>query len=95
VNVHLSPRIEPDLEVIAEYIADHNPTRAVSFVNEIRREFSRIGQAPLHYRARADLGKDIRMAVFGQYVILFRVIGDVVSIRRVVHGARDLKNLKR
>jgi hypothetical protein len=35
------------------------------------------------------------MAVFGDYVILFRVMGEVVSIRRVVHGARDLKRVVR
>jgi len=95
VLVRLSSRIQGDLDAIAEYIADHNPNRAVTFVNEIRQEFAHIGQGPLHYPARPELGAGIRMAVFGEYLILFRVKGDAVSIRRVVHGARDLKKVPR
>jgi plasmid stabilization system protein ParE len=30
------------------------------------------------------------MAPIGRYVIFFRVLGDVVRIERVLHGARDL-----
>jgi toxin ParE1/3/4 len=32
----------------------------------------------------------LRMAPIGRYVIFFRVLGDVVRIERVLHGARDL-----
>jgi len=95
VLVRLSPRIQTDLDEIAGFIADHNPTRAATSVGEIRQQFTRIGQGPLRYRARPELGAGIRMAVFGDDVILFRVMGEVVSIRRVVHGARDMKRVVR
>jgi plasmid stabilization system protein ParE len=31
------------------------------------------------------------MAPMGRYVIFFRVLGDVVRIERVLHGARNLR----
>jgi toxin ParE1/3/4 len=93
MRVKLSARIERDLDVIAEFIARHNPSRAITFVDEIRDEFQRIGQNPSIYPTRPDLGEGIQMSVFGQYLILFRTSVKGVSIRRVVHGARDLRKI--
>jgi toxin ParE1/3/4 len=93
MRVQLSARIEEDLDVIAGFIARHNPTRAITFVDEIRDEFERIGKNPGIYPGRPELGTGIRMSVVGQYPILFRISGEHVSIRRVVHGARDLRKM--
>jgi plasmid stabilization system protein ParE len=49
-----------------------------------------IAKQPSLYRLRPELGKDARLAVMGQYVILFRVRSSAVRIERVVHGSRDL-----
>jgi plasmid stabilization system protein ParE len=35
----------------------------------------------------------MRIAPYGNYLILFRIAKDAVEIRRVVHGARSLKVL--
>jgi plasmid stabilization system protein ParE len=35
----------------------------------------------------------MRIAPYGNYLILFRIAKDTVEIRRVVHGARSLKKL--
>jgi len=91
--IELSPYIESDLEAIAEWIAQDNPTRAVSFVREIREEFRKIGQSPLLYQLRSDIGEDARLAVVGRYVLLFRILGEVVRVERVVFGGRDLPRL--
>jgi plasmid stabilization system protein ParE len=89
----LSRFVESDLEAIADYIAQDNPTRAVSFIREIREEFVRIERDPLLYRVRPEIGVDARMSIFGRYVILFRTIGSDVRIERVVFGGRDLPGL--
>lgn len=81
---------ERDLSEIAAYIARHNPVRAVTFVEELREEFLRIAHRPEAYRLRPEIGVGARSAVFGQYLILFRVKGDIVQIRRILHGARDI-----
>ena len=88
--VELSSFIESDLEAIADYIAQDNPMRAVSFIREIREELRLVGQNPLLYQLWPEIGEDARLAVVGRYVILFHIVGEVVRIERVIFGGRDL-----
>lgn len=93
MRLELSSYIEHDLEAIADWIAQDNPRRAVSFVREIRDELRMIAEAPQHHQLRPEIGVDARLAVVGRYVILFRITGEVVRIERVVFGGRDLPGL--
>jgi plasmid stabilization system protein ParE len=93
MRVELSPNVEGDLEEIADWIAQDNPRRAVTFIREIREAFRRIGEGPLHYQLRPDIGEDARVAIVGRYVILFWVGDEMVRIERVVFGGRDLPPL--
>jgi plasmid stabilization system protein ParE len=90
MRVELSSLVESDLDAIADYIAQDNPTRALSFIAEIREQIQAVGRSPLLYRLRPELGDDARMALVGRYVILFRIVGEVVRIERVAYGGRDL-----
>ncbi len=67
--------------------------RAVSFIREIREELRLVGQDPLLYQLRPEIGEDARLAVVGRYVILFHIVGEVVRIERVIFGGRDLPTL--
>jgi toxin ParE1/3/4 len=78
------------IEAIADYIAQDNPMRAVSFIREIREELRLVVQNPLLYQLRPEIGEDARLAVVGRYVILFHIVGEVVRIERVIFGGRDL-----
>jgi len=51
MRVEFSRFVEGDLDAIAGYIAQDNPTRAVSFIQEIGAQIRRIGQNPLIYQA--------------------------------------------
>ena len=93
MQVELSRFIEADLEAIVDYIAQDNPTRAVSFIQEIRARFRQIGQNPLHYQLRPEIGEDARMALVGRYIILFHIRNNTVRIERVMYGGRDLPAL--
>jgi toxin ParE1/3/4 len=93
VRVVVSALVEGDLEAIAEFIAEGNPRRALSFVREIREKFSLIGRNPLAYRIRPEIGDEARLGLVGRYVILFRVVDDTVRIERVIYGGRDLVDL--
>ena len=95
MRVEFSPFVENDLEAIGDYIARDNPTRAVTFIRELREKLRFVGQNPLLCQLRPDIGDDARIAVFGRYIILFRIQGDVVRIERVVSGYRDLPALQR
>jgi toxin ParE1/3/4 len=95
MRIELSSFVDGDLEAIGDYIAQDNPTRAVTFVREIRNEIYQVGQNPLNYRLRPEYGKDARVAVVGRYIILFRTLSNTVRIERVVFGGRDLPTLFR
>ncbi|HEY0307050.1 MAG TPA: type II toxin-antitoxin system RelE/ParE family toxin [Acidobacteriaceae bacterium] len=93
MHVEYSLDVETDLDEIASYIAADNPRRAVTFIREIRAEIDRIGQGPLLYQLRPDIGEDAWLAVVARYVILFWIDGDVIRIERVVQGNRLLPGL--
>ncbi|MFM8354254.1 MAG: type II toxin-antitoxin system RelE/ParE family toxin [Gammaproteobacteria bacterium] len=90
MGVLFTPRAEMDLEEIGDYIAQDNPARALTFIQEIRAQCQKIGKSPLAYRARPELGDEIRSCPFGNYVILFCPQALDVLIVRVLHGAMDL-----
>lgn len=86
--------IEEDLNAIADYIAQDNPVRAVTFIREIRHKLAEIRDTPYLYQLRPDIGDEARLAVVGNYTILFRVVHDqLVRIERIVYGARSLPDM--
>lgn len=93
--VLFSRKAEDDLEAIADYIAQDNPVRAVSFVKELRKQCVAIGQFPNAHTRFLELGQDARIMPYKNYVVLYRVLDDSVSIERIIQGARDILNLIR
>jgi toxin ParE1/3/4 len=65
----------------------------VSFLQEIRAQILALGDRPLLHPLRTELGEEARLAIFGRYVILFRIRDGVVGIERVAFGGRDLPAL--
>ncbi len=93
MQLELSSYVEGDLDDIADFIAQDNPGRALTFIKDIRTKFSDIRLNPLIYQLRPDIGEEARMATVGNYAILFRVMSDVVRIERVIYGGRDLPDV--
>ena len=90
MQIEFSRFVEGDLDAIAAYIAQDNPSRAVSFIREIHARVLAVEQNPFLYQLRPEIGEGARMAIVGRYVILFRIISATVRIERVVYGGRDL-----
>lgn len=88
--LRFSAYVPGDLEEIAGYIAQDSPRQAVRLLRELQARMKEIAKQPSLYRLRPELGKDARLAILGQYVILFRIRSNAVRIERVVHGSRDL-----
>lgn len=81
---------EGDLEQIADYIAEHNPRRALSFIRELR---SRCEDLISHPNSFALVPRyehhGIRRRVHGNYLIFYRVEPAKVVIIHILHGATD------
>jgi plasmid stabilization system protein ParE len=79
-----------DLRAIALHIADDNPPRAISFVQEIR---DRCGSLSRHAErfpeaTRID-GVLVRKITHANYLIFYAVAADTIEILRIIHSARD------
>jgi toxin ParE1/3/4 len=90
VRIEVSSFVAGDLDAIADYIAQDNPRRALSFIQQIRAQILALGHRPLYFPLRPGLGEYERMARVGRYGILFRIDNDVVRVERVVYIAYDL-----
>ena len=86
----ITPMAARDLEEIGDYIAQANPTRAGSFVAELRAQCQKICRNPAGYRQRPELSDNLRSCAHGNYVIFFEATTEQVIIIRILHGARDV-----
>ena len=85
-----TPLAAQDLEDIADYIAQDNPARALSFVAELQAQCQTIARQPALYRLRSDLLPNVRSCAYGNYVIFFQSLEKQVTVVRILHGTRDL-----
>lgn len=94
MRVVLTSEARDDLERIGDYIAQDNPTRARSFVNELIEKVRSIGDMPLAFPLvprYAHLG--IRRRVHGNYLIFYRTDENNIVIIHILQGARDTEAL--
>ena len=90
MKVIFSRNAEQDLEDIGDWIAQDNPSRAASFVVELRGACRAIGRAPTSYPL-VDKLRDpkLRRRIYGNYLIFYDIGSAAVEILHVLHGARD------
>jgi len=90
------PIAQEDLLSILDWIAEDNPARAVSFVDELDRRIGSLEQHPLlgrvprHRRLRAY---GYRVLVVESYLVFYVIHDQTIEINRIVHGSRDLDHL--
>lgn len=86
-----SHRAERDLEEIGNRIALDNPDRAESFIIELRAACEGLRQFPLRFpRARRYSQDFIRQRAFQNYLIIYAVTSDVVTVIHIGHGSREI-----
>ena len=87
----ISPLAEFDLLEIGDFIAQDNPRRAESFVDEILAHIEVIANNPLGYALRPELAPNLRSCAHQRYVIFFTVSATDVRIERVLHSSSDIQ----
>lgn len=81
---------EQELEAIGDYIALESPARAMSFVQELRKDCARLTALPKRHPLLPRYRRSgIRRRVYGRYLIFYRVEEDIVQIIHILHGAMD------
>lgn len=83
-----------DLERIGDHIAQENPRRAATFVDELVDCCQRLADAPHGYpllpRYRSS---GVRRRPYGRYLVFYRVGTDRIDILHVLHGAQDYETI--
>ena len=78
---------------IADFIAQSNPARAVSYSDELELHCLRMPENPLSF-PEFRKGSGVRRMVFGRYLVLDRVLPDRVLLLRVIAGERNIYELE-
>jgi toxin ParE1/3/4 len=92
----LAPEARTDLDELWFYVAKNGSVdTADRVVESITARFVLLGRHPRAGRRRDDLRPGVRVFPVGEYVVLYRVDADDVSIQRVVRGSRDVEALLR
>lgn len=79
-----------DLLQIGRAIKDDNPARAETFVAELHDRGQRLAAMPRAFPLLPNWeDRGIRRRTHGNYLIFYRVNGDVVEVLLILHGARD------
>jgi len=90
MRVNWTAAAQIDLAEISDYIAADNPSRAVSFINEIVDAGEAIADMPRAFPLVPELEhKAVRRRVYGRYLIFYRLDAESVQILHVAHAARD------
>ena len=94
LRLAFTDKAEADLESLAAHIAESNPARAATFVDEPRSACDGVARRPLAFPLAPRLaGTGARRRVFGNYLIFYRASAEVVLILRVLHVAVDHRRL--
>lgn len=83
-----------DLYEIWSYVEKNNARAAEELINEFTLKFSMLARHTGVGTPRPHVDPRARVFPVGRYMIVFRRLEDGIEVMRVVHGARDLKNLK-
>lgn len=88
--VNLTAEAEYDLEMIGDFIAHDNPTRALTFLQDLRAKCLGLADMPERFplvpRYEAS---GVRRRVHGDYLIFYRVEPERVVILHILHGAQN------
>jgi plasmid stabilization system protein ParE len=85
----LTLEAEADLERIGDYIAQDNPQRALTFIDELREKCMTLGEFPFAFPLVPRYERfGVRRRVQASYLIFYTVEADILVLH-VLHGALD------
>lgn len=90
MRVRLTRAAEADLFEIGLHIANSNTLAAHRWVSRLRARCRGLGRFPERFGVAFWTDPPIRRTSEGAYNIFYTASADVVSVRRILHGARNV-----
>jgi plasmid stabilization system protein ParE len=92
MRVVITAAAKADLLAIRRYIGADNPTRAVSFVEELLDRCLALADTPRAYPLVPRYERfGIRRCVHGDDLIFYRLQPEVIEVIHILQGARDIE----
>ena len=93
-NIVRSNASENDLIEIGTYISQDSPTAANRLLDHIEATLMLLASYPQIGVSRPNLTKSGRSFTVDRYVIYYRPNSEGIVVIRILHSARDLRNLR-
>lgn len=94
MRLRLSSRADADLESIWQYVARDDPRAADRLEERLHAAMQMLAEFPGVGHTRPDVANpQYRFWTVLSYLIAYRADQDTVTILRVLHGARDFREL--
>lgn len=90
LSIIRTARADEDLIEIWSYIAAENIVAADRVLDAIEARWRQLTQHPYSGVARNDIAPEIRHLIAGNYLILYRIVGNAVEIVRVLNSRRRI-----
>jgi toxin ParE1/3/4 len=96
-RVTLDHLADADLAEIAQYIGEvnHSPAAARRFIDKLNEKLQLYAAQPEMGELRPELGRQIRVFSYGNYVVIYRPLDDGIDVLRVFEAHRDYPTLFR
>ena len=95
MQLSVTPRAITDLSEILDYIQQQNPSAAIDIEQGFWREFDFLCEFPNTGHVRKDAGGSrYRFQCLKSYVICYRIEDHKLRILRILHGARDFRQIE-
>lgn len=94
VEIERLPRAIADLDDIHDYIAQFDLDAADRIVDRIVASTERLCTFPRRGTPRPEIARSARSIPVGNYIVLFRATESMVTIVRIMHGARDVREAR-
>jgi toxin ParE1/3/4 len=78
-----------DLVEIWNYLAERNIGAADRIVGRLHERCDTLANNPGFGSKHPDLRPDLRLSSCEGYVIIYRIVDDMIEVTRVFHGSRD------
>ena len=96
LKLRINPMVVKDLKDIRDYIAEDNEEYAVKTLQEIYRKFENLQMFPgigTDLAKRVSFKTEYKYAVWGDYVIIYKVVDEYLEIYRVVNRYQDITRI--
>jgi toxin ParE1/3/4 len=92
-SYRILPRADNDMNDIADYIAQDNPNAALAMIARFIESFVRLSDHPRMGVLQTELHHGLRLLPVENYLIFYRSTEDEIEIVRVLHSARDWREI--